>query len=146
MTTIGWQIAAPINPAEKKYTEWQECARKDIERAFGILKSTWQFLQNPIRMMDIHQIGQRVSTALILHNMIVSDRVMQGDVDAVYNPNNAQVDSYRGANGGTPGGTSRLDSHSEEHNVDGNEDEDIPLSEREEHMRLQNAIKTFITK
>jgi len=129
-------IAAPVHPAERKYTNWQESARKDIERAFGILKNTWQFVQNPIRLMDLHQIGQRVSTVLILHNMLVSDRIMQGDINAMYNPNLAGADDDCAA---------LNEQEMEEGNIDPS-DNAIPLSERQEHMRLQNAIKSFLSK
>jgi len=41
-------IKEPITPQEKRYTGWQEACRKDVERAFGVLKATWQFLDRPI--------------------------------------------------------------------------------------------------
>jgi hypothetical protein len=34
-------IKVPATREEKKYTSWQEGARKDVERVFGVLKSTW---------------------------------------------------------------------------------------------------------
>jgi hypothetical protein len=34
-------IKVPATREEKKYTSWQEGARKDVERAFGVLKNTW---------------------------------------------------------------------------------------------------------
>ena len=37
-------IKEPITPKEKKYSGWQESSRKDVERAFGVIKRTWQFL------------------------------------------------------------------------------------------------------
>jgi Plant transposon protein len=70
---------------QKKYTKWQEATRKDIERAFGVLKGTWQFLDRPILLMDLSHIALRVTSCIILHNILVSDRVM-GEVGVVYNP------------------------------------------------------------
>ena len=37
-------IKEPITPKEKKYSGWQESSRKDVERAFGVIKRTWQIL------------------------------------------------------------------------------------------------------
>jgi hypothetical protein len=34
-----------ITEKEKKYNGWPEACRKDIERAFGVLKSAWQCLE-----------------------------------------------------------------------------------------------------
>jgi hypothetical protein len=36
------RIKQPARRKEKKYTSWQEGARKDVERAFSVLKNTWQ--------------------------------------------------------------------------------------------------------
>ena len=71
-------IKEPIGPRQEKFTSWQEGARKDIERAFGQLKGRWQFLERPIHLHKLEEIGNRVHCCLILHNMCVSDRIMQG--------------------------------------------------------------------
>jgi hypothetical protein len=78
-------IKHPSNPRDTKFTAWQEAARKDIERAFGVLKAVWQFCQRPILVMKTRDIALRVACCTILHNMIVSDRVMQ-DCRATYKP------------------------------------------------------------
>jgi hypothetical protein len=78
-------IKEPIHDDEKKFTEWQESSRKDIERAFGVLQCKFQYLARPFRELDLKQIGDRVATCLLLHNMCVSDRIM-GDVRVRYNP------------------------------------------------------------
>lgn len=80
-------IKEPITEEEKRYTSWQEGARKDIERAFGILKSCWQFMSRPIHLMNIEDLGRRVQSCLILHNILVSDRIMDligADYDAAF--------------------------------------------------------------
>ena len=69
-------LSQPIHKEQKNYTKWQEAARKDIERAFGVLKQTWQFMERPIRMEYIGQVTVRVGTCVILHNILVQDRVM----------------------------------------------------------------------
>ena len=62
--------------------------RKDIERAFGVLQAKFQCMQRPFYELDLDSIAAKVSCCLILHNMGVSDRVMDGDVYARYNPCN----------------------------------------------------------
>jgi hypothetical protein len=78
-------IKVPATREEKKYTSWQEGARKDVERAFGVLKNTWQFLDRPILLHDLTDISNRVVTCLVLHSIIVTDRIMQEDADMYYN-------------------------------------------------------------
>jgi hypothetical protein len=59
---------------DKVYTAWQEGARKDIERAFGILKAKWQCLTRPMHQIKLEQIGARMTyCCMILHIMCVSD-------------------------------------------------------------------------
>jgi Plant transposon protein len=78
-------IKQPSNKDQKKYTKWQEASRKDIERAFGVLQGKWQCMARPMHQMDLTLLGNRVASSLILHNMCVSDRVMD-DVHAIYDP------------------------------------------------------------
>lgn len=78
-------IKEPISNEETAFTKWQESARKDIERAFGVLKNTWQFMDRPIHSHSLMDISARVTTCVILHNMLVSDRIMQ-DYNSMYNP------------------------------------------------------------
>ena len=76
-------IKEPVYYGERKFTQWQEAARKDIERAFGVLQLKFQFMARPVVMHRLEIIRDRVGTCIILHNMCVSDRVM-GDVNARY--------------------------------------------------------------
>jgi len=70
-------VKHPSNRREKKFTSWQEGARKDVERAFGVLKNTWQFLDRPILLHDLENISNRVVCCLLLHNILVTDRTMR---------------------------------------------------------------------
>lgn len=79
-------IKEPSNIQEKKFTKWQEGCRKDIERAFGVLQCKFQCMARPFHQILPELIGERVATCLILHNMCVSDRVMDGNVHAMYKP------------------------------------------------------------
>jgi hypothetical protein len=77
--------AEPITDVQKRYSSWQEGARKDIERAFGVLQCKWQCISRPIYLLELRHIREMVTSSLILHNMCVSDRVM-GTLDLRYNP------------------------------------------------------------
>ena len=76
----------PVTREEKKLTEAQESARKDVERGFGNLQAKFQAMAHPIQLMNLNKIANLCSCSLIMHNMCVSDRVMEGDVRACYNP------------------------------------------------------------
>lgn len=78
-------IKQPIGDQQRKYSKWQEAARKDIERAFGVLQIRWKAIARPIEIRDLDTIGAMVRCVLILHNICVSDRVM-GSVSTRYNP------------------------------------------------------------
>ena len=85
-------ITEPSTAAERAFTKWQESARKDIERAFGVLQCRWQCVARPIHLMNLTHIRHMVQASLIFHNMGVSDRVMEGDVYATYDPTASLVD------------------------------------------------------
>jgi Plant transposon protein len=73
----------PITDKESRFTAWQESARKDIERAFGVLQCKWKAIAFPIHSLNLSCITNLVATCIILHNMCVSDRVM-GNVNERY--------------------------------------------------------------
>jgi hypothetical protein len=77
----------PVTNKESTFTScWQERARKDVERAFGVLQGMWKSVATPIQhTLEPKYVAAKVSCCLILHNMGVSDCVM-GDVRARYNP------------------------------------------------------------
>jgi hypothetical protein len=56
-------------------------------------------MRKPIELLDLDSITMRVKTCLILHNMGVSDRVMDGDVTADYNPTNILLHREEGREG-----------------------------------------------
>jgi hypothetical protein len=51
----------------------QEAARKDIERAFGVLQQRWAIVKNPCRQWDLDTITDIMLACVILHNMIIED-------------------------------------------------------------------------
>ncbi|XP_076953169.1 uncharacterized protein LOC143627171 [Bidens hawaiensis] len=73
-----WRIlvqayASPVSDKRKYFTKKQESTRKDIERAFGVLKKRWAMLANPIRFWTREKITEVFITCIILHNMILED-------------------------------------------------------------------------
>ena len=79
-------LKIPVTESEKAFTAWQEAARKDIERAFGVLQAKFQVMARPFQGHSLNKIGSIASACLIMHNMCVADRVMNGNVYAVYDP------------------------------------------------------------
>lgn len=79
-------IHEPVTQIEKLFAKWQEAGRKDIERAFGALQGGWQATARPFYQMDLLQIADVMHACLIMHNMCVSDRIMEADINARYNP------------------------------------------------------------
>jgi Plant transposon protein. len=81
-------IHEPVTAVETMFAKWHEDARKDVERAFGNLQSKFQVTCRPILQHDLNRIADTITACLIMHNISVSDRVMEGDVHATYNPSN----------------------------------------------------------
>ena len=85
----------PTDPKEKKFKKLQEGARKDVERAFGVLKGKWKILSRPLRPMTKEKIGKIVHACIILHNMIIkgdgraisSVHIMDEPVQPVFDDN-----------------------------------------------------------
>ncbi|MBW0499846.1 hypothetical protein O181_039561 [Austropuccinia psidii MF-1] len=60
--------------ARKVFSDRQESARKDIERAFGVLQARWQILSQPCWIWSFKKIKNIMYCGVILHNMIVKNR------------------------------------------------------------------------
>ena len=56
------------------YKRKQESARKDIERAFGVLQGRWRIISQPARAWTINKLRRVIHTCIILHNMILEDQ------------------------------------------------------------------------
>ncbi|KAJ0405547.1 hypothetical protein ATCC90586_003392 [Pythium insidiosum] len=64
-------IGAPETEKEKNYNQAQQSRRKDVELAFGIVKSKFQILAKPIQYHNREAVTQIVYTCIILHNMCI---------------------------------------------------------------------------
>ncbi|GKB55835.1 protein translocase subunit SecA2, chloroplastic isoform X1 [Tanacetum coccineum] len=65
-------IAQPGSTDVKRirYKQAHETARKDVERAFGVLKKKWGIIRTPAQSRSLKKITHLMYTCIILHNMI----------------------------------------------------------------------------
>ncbi|GKD32422.1 ribonuclease H-like domain-containing protein [Tanacetum coccineum] len=57
-----------------RYKQVHEIARKDVERAFGVLKKKWAIVRTPARSRSLKRITHLMYTCIILHNMIRKEK------------------------------------------------------------------------
>lgn len=72
-------ISEPIDKWQSLFALWQESARKDSERGFGVWKGKFHFTVNPIKKLFLNQIAAIVYCCVLLHNMSVAERVSEDD-------------------------------------------------------------------
>ena len=77
-------ITLPMGNKRKYFAKAQEAARKDVERAFGVLQSRFAIVRGPTRIWDKEAIGMIMRACVIMHNMIVED-------EGVVDPNEREV-------------------------------------------------------
>ncbi|XP_013695575.2 putative nuclease HARBI1 isoform X1 [Brassica napus] len=71
--TFIQSISIPQGPKAVLFAQHQEAARKDAERAFGVLQARFAIVKNPALFWDKVEIGKIMRACIILHNMIVED-------------------------------------------------------------------------
>jgi hypothetical protein len=62
-----------LQKKQRIFAEKQEGARKDIERAFGVLQARWAVVRGPAYGWDRQTIGEIMTACIIMNNMIVED-------------------------------------------------------------------------
>ncbi|XP_023764117.1 uncharacterized protein LOC111912603 [Lactuca sativa] len=87
-STLMKGYSVPRSEKAKLFTKKQESTRKDIERAFGVLKQTWHVVKYATRLWDKEIIKRMVLACIIMHNMIIED---EGRAIYTYDPNDAVV-------------------------------------------------------
>ena len=66
-------ISKPQTDKHKLYAQHQEGARKDVEKAFGVLQSRFDIVTRPARFWKQVDVVNIMQACVILHNMIVED-------------------------------------------------------------------------
>lgn len=71
LSTLVQTISAPFGQKRKHFAKMQEAARKDVERAFGVLMARFAILKNPARLWHKDDLATIMRACIILHNMII---------------------------------------------------------------------------
>ncbi|XP_024177898.1 uncharacterized protein LOC112183795 [Rosa chinensis] len=66
-------IPAPQGNKKKHFAKQQEGARKDVERAFGVLQARFAIVRGPARLWNQETLKDIMTACIIMHNMIVED-------------------------------------------------------------------------
>ena len=74
-------IEEPSDSKALAFAKWQEASRKDIERAFGVSQPKFHVLVRKIEMWYLGDIACVVNTCIVLHNMMVSHRIDNDEVE-----------------------------------------------------------------
>uniref|UniRef100_A0A453NS48 DDE Tnp4 domain-containing protein n=1 Tax=Aegilops tauschii subsp. strangulata TaxID=200361 RepID=A0A453NS48_AEGTS len=76
--TFVKSIPAPDTRKHKTFAKRQEGARKDVERAFGVLQSRFAIVRGPAKGWKRKEIGDVMKACVIMHNMIVEEERQTG--------------------------------------------------------------------
>nr|GEU84690.1 hypothetical protein [Tanacetum cinerariifolium] len=73
------------DPKHTYFKQRQESARKDVERAFGVLQGCRGLIQQPARAYEVNTLRRIMYAGIIMHNMILEDQNMSiVDLNRVY--------------------------------------------------------------
>ncbi|KAL0736556.1 hypothetical protein Bca4012_012766 [Brassica carinata] len=93
--TFVQSIKLPQGPKASLFATQQEAARKDVERAFGVLQARFAIVKRPALQWDKIKIGKIMRACIILHNMIVEnerDKYTQLDISDFQDERSSEVD------------------------------------------------------
>ena len=133
-----------VDEGTKKFIERQESIRKDIERAFGILKCRMKILKNGLMYKKRSKCVSVIKTCAILHNMIIDHqdldplKALERDGLEIEDPNPEEMES-----------STRKQTQEEDEDSSNSGSEAEVESERfwflstEEHVRLREAVVRF---
>ncbi|XP_071734208.1 uncharacterized protein [Rutidosis leptorrhynchoides] len=71
--TLVKGYSCPTEEPTIKFTRFQASARKDVERAFGVLQGRFHIIRIASRSMSVNRMRRVMECCLILHNMILED-------------------------------------------------------------------------
>jgi len=72
-------IPAPTTKIDHLFADKQEGWRKDAERGFGVLEKKFHCNVHPIQLWFVDDIHYQVGGTIVLHNMMVKERVERGE-------------------------------------------------------------------
>ena len=72
-------ISQPVGETMERFVAWQESARKDVERAFGILVRKFQLLARPCEYWYVDDMKDMMYGCIIMHNMMVEERLRRDE-------------------------------------------------------------------
>ncbi|XP_023732506.1 uncharacterized protein LOC111880315 [Lactuca sativa] len=64
----------PVEERDNFFKRRQEGSRKDVERAFGVLKAKWHIVEHAARPSDLETLRYIMYACIIIHNMVVEDK------------------------------------------------------------------------
>jgi hypothetical protein len=72
-STFVKTIPRPLGAKRKYFASKQEFAKKNVERAFGVLQSRFAIIRGPVRYWDEKTFANIMKACIIMHNMIIED-------------------------------------------------------------------------
>jgi hypothetical protein len=88
-------VRHPMERKTERFAAVQEGARKDIERAFGVLQSRCAIIRGPAYGWDRERLSDIMTTCIIMHNMIVEDERSEA-INVNFDSIGTRVDPSRG--------------------------------------------------
>ncbi|KAF8400170.1 hypothetical protein HHK36_013466 [Tetracentron sinense] len=73
-STFVKTIISPQGNTQKYFPATQESAKKDVERAFGVLQARFVIVRGPIHFWECNTPKDIMKACIIMHNMIVEDK------------------------------------------------------------------------
>ncbi|KAF8398675.1 hypothetical protein HHK36_014530 [Tetracentron sinense] len=83
-STFVKTISSPQGNKQKYFAAAQESARKDVERAFGVLQARFAIVRGPARFWKCETLKDIMKACIIMHNMIIEDEQDIGVEDFNY--------------------------------------------------------------
>lgn len=84
-------VPLPQSDRDKLFAKHQEGARKDVERAFGVLQPRFAIIRQPTRFWTREFLGEVMYACIIMHNMIVEDERDSYSGDFSYEAGNSSL-------------------------------------------------------
>jgi hypothetical protein len=96
--TFVMLIVAPTGKKQVQFHNAQVAARKDVERAFGILQAQFAIVRGPERFWNQNMLWYIMQACVIMHNMIIEDERGKNEVYGGYDLMGVTVQPRRDRN------------------------------------------------